>query len=82
MKIQLKNCIFKYFWKGVAKNRAFGNKLIFLQQFFHFGGRQMFLVFPRERLCYFGADVKVKFRRESGINWQKISNREMKMKAI
>ena len=26
------------FGKVVAKNRAFGNNIIFLQQFFHFGG--------------------------------------------
>ena len=38
-KIQLKNWIFVYFWeKFVAKSRAFGNNIIFLQQFFRLGG--------------------------------------------
>ena len=29
---------FNYFWKVVAKNRAFGNNIVLLQQFFPFRG--------------------------------------------
>ena len=38
MKIQLKKLNFYLFFGVVAKNRAFGNDIIILQQFFRFGG--------------------------------------------
>ena len=49
------------FGKAVAKNRAFGNNIIFIQQFFYFG-EGCFLCSPCRRLCNWHHEIIVASR--------------------